>query len=297
MRGWVVMVIGLVLSCPTQGQTNFDQFKTLLAKKDTAAQHQLLIEWEKSKPDDPELYTSYFNYYVYKSQQEGLRLDRQPGKGKNLKVYDSTNTVGYIYGETTYNPRYLIPGFDVIEKGIDKFPDRLDMRFGKTHMLGEIKDYDAFTGEIVRTIAYSGVNKNKWLWTLNEPVKDPRNFLLGSIQDYINDLFNQGGDRQAKNIRRIAEEILKLYPDHIISLSNLGISYILEEDYDKALEALLRAEKKSPKDGIVLGNIAYVYTRLKDNNKAIEYYKKVIQYGDEETKSFARDQISKLTQP
>ena len=46
----------------------------------------------------------------------------------------------------------------------------------------------------------------------------------------------------------------------------------------------------------MLGNIAYVYTKMKDNTKAIEYYKKVIQFGDAETKSFAQEQIDKLSE-
>lgn len=174
-----------------------------------------------------------------------------------------------------------------------KFPNRLDIRFGKTHMFGLIKNYDAFTDEIVRSVGYSAQNKNKWLWTMNEVVDEPKDFLLGNIQTYVNDLFDMG-EEQAKNIRRIAEATLKIYPDHVVSLSNLGISYIFENNYTKALEPLLKAEKKSPRDGIILGNIAYVYLNLNENRKAIEYYEKVFQFGDDNNKRFAKEQLEKL---
>jgi tetratricopeptide (TPR) repeat protein len=62
----------------------------------------------------------------------------------------------------------------------------------------------------------------------------------------------------------------------------------------KALNPLLTAEKKSPKDAIILGNIAHVYLNLKDNKKAIEYYKKVMQFGDDNAKSFSQKQLKKL---
>src|SRR5690606_3650185 len=213
-----------------------------------------------------------------------------PGTGKNLQIADSANqVVGYIHGETSYNPKYLNLGFDVIDKGIAKFPNRLDMRFGKIHMLGQVNNYDAFTDEIVKSIDFSIKNKNKWQWTMNEFVKEPKDFLLDNIQTYINNLFDLG-DGQAKNIRTIAETTLKNYPDHVVSLSNLGISYIFENNYSKALDPLLTAEKKTPKDPIILGNIAYVYVNLKDNKKAIEYYEKVIQYGDDNAKRFAEQQ-------
>jgi tetratricopeptide (TPR) repeat protein len=201
--------------------------------------------------------------------------------------------VGYIHGETSYNPKYLNLGFDMIDKGITKFPNRLDMRFGKIHMLGQVKNYDAFTDEIVRSIDFSTKNKNKWQWTMNELVKEPKNFLLDNIQTYINSLFDLG-DGQSKNIRRIAETTLRNYPDHVISLSNLGISYIFENNYSKALAPLLTAEKKTPEDPIILGNIAYVYVNLKDNKKATQYYEKVIQFGDDNAKRFAEQQLKKL---
>jgi tetratricopeptide repeat protein len=294
MKTSLTVTIALLIGSTVYGQRYFEKFKKLSTDKDTLGQRTLLKKWEKENSNDAELYTCYFNYYVQKSMTEVIRLDSRPGNGENVQLTDSTKkVVGYIHGETSYNPKYLNLGFDIIEKGITKFPNRLDMRFGKTHMFGLIKNYDAFTEEIVRSIGYSVQNQNQWLWTMNEAVDEPRDFLLDNTQTYINDLFDLG-DSQAKNIRRIAEATLKNYPDHVVSLSNLGISYIFENNYSKALEPLLTAEKKSPKDGIILGNIAYAYLNLNENKKAIEYYEKVIRFGDDNTKRYAQEQLEKL---
>ncbi|HEY3403636.1 MAG TPA: tetratricopeptide repeat protein [Ohtaekwangia sp.] len=287
--------IFFLLGITASGQTRVEKFKQLKTDKDTLGQRLLLEEWQNATPDDPELYASYFTYYIEKSRTEKIR-PVHTDQGKYLPLKDSAGHItGYMYGEATYNPDYLVPGFERIDEGISKFPDRLDMRFGKIHMLGEIHDYDSFTTEIVKCIVYSGVNKNAWLWTMNEPVKNPKDFLLTNTQSYVNHLFSYG-DVQVKNVRRIAEATLSVYRDHIMSLSNLGITYILEEDYEKALEALLKAEKKSPKDAVVMGNIAYVYSKLKDNKKAGEYYQKMIQFGDADAKTFAREQLNKLNE-
>jgi tetratricopeptide (TPR) repeat protein len=294
MRTTLIISIGLLIGTNAHGQDYYERFKKLLTDKDTVGQRTLLQEWDKKNSNDPELYTCYFNYYVQKSISEIVRLDNNPGTGENLQITDSTKqVVGYIYGETSYNPKYLNLGFDIIDKGINKFPNRLDMRFGKIHMLGQVNNYNSFTDEIIRAIDYSTKNKNKWLWTTNESVTQPREFLLDNVQGYINSLF-EIGDAQAKNIRRIAETTLNNYPDDVISLANLGISYIFENNYSKALDPLLKAEKKSPEDAIILGNIAYVYVNLKDNKKAIEYYEKVLQFGDDNAKSFAEQQLNKL---
>jgi tetratricopeptide (TPR) repeat protein len=294
MKTSLLIAIGLLIGVAAYGQDYYEKFKKLLLDKDTLGQRNLLEEWKNKNSNDPELHTSYFNYYVQKSVSEMIRLDREPGAGQNLKMVDSSKqVVGYLYGETNYNPKYLSLGFEVIDKGINKFHNRLDMRFGKIHMLSQVNNYDSFTDEIVKTIDYSIKNKNNWQWTLNESVEEPKEFLLGNIQTYINTLFDVG-DEQAKNIRRIAEATLNNYPGHVVSLSNLGISYILENNYSKALEPLLTAEKKSPEDAIILGNIAYLYLHLKENKKAIEYYKKVIQFGDNDTKSFAERQLKEI---
>ena len=197
MKTTLITTIVLVFGTTVYGQDYYDKFKNFSTNKDTVGQRNLLQEWEKKNINDPELYTCYFNFYVQKSMSEVIRLDSDPSTGKNLQITDSTNqVVGYIHGETSYNPKYLNLGFEIIDKGIAKFPNRLDMRFGKIHMLGQVNNYDSFTDEIVRSIDYSIKNKNKWQWTLNESVKEPKDFLLDNIQTYINNLFDLGEDKQ-----------------------------------------------------------------------------------------------------
>lgn len=163
MKRTLIIAIGLLFGTVVYGQDYYEKFKKLSADKDSVAQRSLLGEWGKKNSDDPELYTCYFNYYVQKSMSETIRLDGDPGTGKNLQITDSANqVVGYIHGETSYNPKYLNLGFDLIDKGITKFPNRLDMRFGRIHMLGQVNNYDAFTDEIVKSIEFSIKNKNKW---------------------------------------------------------------------------------------------------------------------------------------
>ncbi len=100
--------------------------------------------------------------------------------------------------------------------------------------------------------------KNNWTWTAHKKLEAPEHFMLGSIQEYVVQLFN-AGDEQLNRMRRIAQAVLKYYPKHVESLSNLAITYGLQGDYDKALDALFKAEKIMPKDAIALNNIATMY--------------------------------------
>jgi len=193
----------------------------------------------------------------------------------------------------TYKKSFVDKGFHYIDIGIQKFPDRLDMRFGKVYMLGKIDDYDAFTQEIIKAIDYSQKINMKWTWTDNKLVDDPKTFMLGNIQSYVGQLYNLG-DKQLNNMKAIAETILKYYPDHVESLSNLAITYILKKDYDNALKPLLKAEIVAPTDYIVLGNIAYCYNGKGDKENAIKYYILTQKYGDTNAKNMATEKLKEL---
>ncbi|MCS6935645.1 MAG: tetratricopeptide repeat protein [Chitinophagales bacterium] len=280
------------------GQTFKQQFNELVSKKDTLGQQQLLDKWEKADSKDPELYVAYFNYFANKSKKEIITLEQNPKGNDVLQIMDKDSSnkepVSYMYVKTYYDQDILKKGFDYIDKGLEKYPNRLDMRFGKIYMFGQIEDYENFTKEIIKTIDYSAINKNMWTWTDSKPLDDPKNFMLSSIQVYQLQLYNTKNDDLLDNMKRIAEVVLKYYPDHIESLSNLSIVFMLQKEYDKALEQLLKAEKLNPKDYIVLNNIAQAYKLKGDTEKAIKYYELTIKHGDEKAKNYAKGQIEEL---
>lgn len=282
------------------GQTFKEQFYSLLSESDTTGQKELLVKWEKANKNDAELFVAYFNYYVNKGRNEMITLG-QDSKGEDVFVIMDQDTnvkepAGYLYSDIYYDRELINKGIEWINKGIKKHPNRLDMRFGKVYIYGELDDYENFTKEIINTIKYSKKNKNRWTWSDNEPVEDGKEFMLGVIQDYVIQLYNTGNEALFNNMKDIAETVLDYYPDHIESLSNLAIVHILQGNYDEALKPLLKAEKLNPKDYIVLNNIAHAYKLKGDTKNAIKYYELMKQYGDEETQQYAQEQIDELNQ-
>jgi tetratricopeptide (TPR) repeat protein len=279
---------------PSSAQSFKEEFSRLLSKKDTAAQKELLQKWQLNKPGDAELFIAFFNYYFVKSRSEIVNLTASASSDSSLRITDSLgNTVGFLYDELNYDPGVLAEGFHYIDSGISQYPARLDMRFGKIYVLGEIKEYEKFTGEIIQTIHFAKKINHKWTWKNNQELDEPENFLLGTIQEYIVQLYN-AGDEQLNRMRSIALAVLQYYPDHVESLSNLAITYSLQGDQDKALEALLRAEKVAPRDFIVLNNIANIYTQKGDKPNAIKYYELALQYGDADAKALATEKLKEL---
>lgn len=289
------ILIAILISQFGFSQDYQSEFQKYCQTNDTINQLKVLTEWQADSPKNAELYTSYFNYYFTKSKREIVTLTNEQPSGKALVIKDSLNkTAGYLGSEIHYDQTELKKGLNKIDEGIELYPNRLDMRFGKIYAFGQIPDWGNFTSEIIKTIQYSYKNNNNWAWTNNEKQDDGKNFFLSSLQDYQLQLYNTGNDDLLMNMRNIANEILKYYPNHIESLSNLSITYLLTGKYDEAIEPLLRAEKLNPKDYIVLSNIAQGYKLKGDKRKAIEYYEKTIEYGDDRAKEYAKQQIIEL---
>lgn len=278
-------------------KTNFEQFKQYFKEKDTAKLQSLFVSWEKSAPDDPELYTSRFNYYFSESRKEVMALQKANPNTEGYQLTDSSGAVvGYLAAESSFNPQQLQKAFIIIDKGIRKFPDRLDMRFGKIYALGVIEDYPNFAKNIIQTVNYSAINKNNWLWTENQKHKDGKGLMLGSVQSYLKQLYDTEDDNLLPYMIDIGEATLKHYPDNIEILSTTSVALILMKKYDKALQYLKHAAALKPDDFIVLNNIAQAYKLKGDKVNAVKYYELTEKYGDAQAKQQAREQIKALQQ-
>lgn len=277
------------------GQNYLEQFDQLCEEGDTTGQMTLLLKWESEDPESPELLTSYFKYYFLKSGKEYVSLSTKQPKGESYQIKDSTGQIAGYFGSTiVYDPDLLQKGLNVIDKGIEMYPDRLDMRFGKIYVLGQAEEWEGFTNEIIKAIQQAGKNKHGWSWTFGEKLEDGEEYFLDAMQDYQLNLYETEDDSLLKNMRIIAEEILKLKPDHIQSITNIAITYILTGDFDQGIKVLQKAEAIDPNDFIVLSNIAYGYYRKGDIESSIKYYEKMLKLDNPDAVEFAKQKIETL---
>ncbi len=291
----LILVILSIIYFNAYSQQYQCKFGEAFQSGDTLMQKEILYEWEKENPKDAELYTCYFNYYFTKSRREVIELTTEEIQGESFALIDSSGkTAGYMGSKIIYNEIIMQKGLTKIDQGIDLYPNRLDMRFGKIYSLGQTKDWEFFTKEIIRTIQFSATNNNKWTWTNNKPRKGGEKKFLLDIQDYQLQLYNTGDDSLLLNMRQIATEILKIYPNHIESLTNLSISYLVLNEFDEAIENLLKALEINPRDIVVLSNLAHAYKLNDEKNKSINYYNEIIKYGDKQSIDFAKKQIDEM---
>lgn len=277
------------------GQSYNQEFQKLFKNNDTTKIKSLLIEWKKKNPNDPELYVSAINFYFSNSKQEIISLDTEQSSKQSIEFTDSTGKLaGFINSHVGYNNHKLAQAINYANTGIENFPNRLDIRFGKCFLFQQIGDYENFTKEIISVVEYSQVNKNAWLWTDNKKQNDAENFMLSAIQKYLKILYDTEDDNLLPNMIQIGESTLAHYPSNVEILSTTSVALMLTKNFTKAIEYLKQAEKINPKDFIVLNNIAQGYKLKGDKENAIKYYELTQKYGDKQAQQESRENIRKL---
>ena len=107
----------------------------------------------------------YFNYYLALGRDTVTGTYRYPppdGRYMELTKDGDDEVVGYMYDRITYDERNKNSAIDVIQNGIKKFPDRLDMRFGLIHTLQQIGEYENQSLVLKSALRYSLTNNNQW---------------------------------------------------------------------------------------------------------------------------------------
>src|SRR5690606_32641508 len=93
--------------------------------------------------------------------------------------------VAYIDRYGSYNPQLVQTALNYIDKGIEQFPDRLDLWLGKAAFLGFAKVYLLQASTIIQILERSEVLNHSWLWADNAPYHQGRESLLYAILDYV----------------------------------------------------------------------------------------------------------------
>lgn len=254
----------------------------------------ILENWKKSSKNDVEYYISAFNFYFKESQEVVLQLtpDEPQVDKEALIISDSLgNEMGYINSQVSTNDSLFNISQSKIEEAIKLFPNRLDLRFGKIHTLGEVQKLEEFTIEILRTIEYSKKIKHKWIWSNAKIIENPEAFFIDSMQSYQNTLFQLEED---ENLKRVAKKMYDIFPNDLFVISSYGVTFLIEGKNKEALELYLKAEKINPNDTIVLNNIGLIYERFSDKKNALKYYQKIKEVGDEKAKALAEKKINQL---
>ena len=275
------------------------EYDNLLSARNLEGIAALLPKWEKAEPKNPELYIAYFNYYLLKGQRSTHSLDTYKKDNSNsLALVDQkTNKIaGYLNNNIWYEKEDVDKALSYLEKGLKFGKNRLDMYFGRIHILGEIGEYEKQSQKIIEVLKLGKQINHKWLWSMNEviPASESERIFLVSINDYYKALIQKSSPQSLSAVEKACVAQLKLYPKDVEVHNYLALAYIGQGKIQEALNVLLKADKLAKEDYTILFNIASCYETLKQYDKAKECYLQIKKNPNKQVQDMADQKLSEL---
>ena len=275
------------------------EYDNLLSARNLEGIAALLPKWEKAEPKNPELYIAYFNYYLLKGQRSTHSLDTYKKDNSNsLALVDKkTNKIaGYLNNNIWYEKEDIDKALSYLEKGLKFGKNRLDMYFGRIHILGEIGEYEKQSQKIIEVLKLGKQINHKWLWSMNEviPSSKSEHFFLISINEYYKALLQKSEPKTFLAAEKACVAQLKLYPKDVEVHNYLALAYIGQGKIQEALNVLLKADKLAKEDYTILFNMASCYETLKQYDKAKECYLRIKKNPNKQVQDMANQKLSEL---
>ena len=278
-------------------QKSHDEYSVLMEKKNYTEAFKILEKWKFFDNKNPELYIDYFNLYLSEGTESGISIDTERNNNEtSIELADpkTNQIVGYINGYTNYNQEHLTKAIISLNEGINYSRDRLDMYFGKIHVLNEVGDYKTASSTIQEVLKQSIINKNNWLWSKNEKIDDGERVLLDSLNDYYAEWINIRNDQSLEALLNTSTLQVDLYKNNTYGYNFLAYYYILKDQKIKAIPLLLIAEKIDPNDLVVINNLARLYEDTGNKIEAAKYWDKIIMLGTPEQVTAAKERKKML---
>ena len=231
---------------------------------DTAAIRVLIEDWEKDSPNDADLFYLRFFYQSSKIIQEGRNLSVSPQK---MGDYMGLQFV------KDFQPGAFDSAFEILDEGIAKYPNRLDLRLNRVYTLFISHENDRALETLLQTISYSKRIKENWLVRHDLPLEDRFEEFELYMNEEIGSFWNSN---DFTNAMTYVESFIVAYPQTFMFRTNHAAIHAAMGNTDQAIEEFLLLEKENPKEGYCIISLAQLYADSGNEDKAREYCDKAI---------------------
>lgn len=259
----------------------------------------LLDRWAAAYPDDVQMLTGKFSYWFSKSQTLQLvPKDKQKFLGENPAVVlkDSTGANVNYFQETMYDDEMFGEAQKALEKAIQLYPDRLDLRFLKVaSLIGYEKESpDMALSSLKSLMIYNATQHPKWEYPGVDKVDNE--FFSAALQEYCYLFFRYGTPATYEAFKELSQQMLTYEPKNVLFLDNIGSYWLVaRKDNKTAMKYYSKVLKIKADDLTAIKNI--IILARNSNNVKLEkkYLPQLIKYTqDEKEKITAQARLKSL---
>lgn len=300
MRKFIFMFAGtIMLACGITMVANDyrSEFFTLIDENNYNAADSVLALWTAESPDNPEVQVARFNLLFNSSRNSMLSVNNGTDyRGDHLVFSDSLGHHAGIIGEhIEWNDSLYNEAINVIGNSVRRWPERLDMRWGMAKAESERNRWKEVAEIVNAVLDRSEETGFAWTWADGVALKDSAEIIVNAgAFDYLSMMLSDEEGCDMAMADSLASRISEIFPNDCRVLNILGSIRYNNNDIDKALEYFIKADEACPGDGIIAGNIAYLYFENGNEEKALELYSKIVDDPnyDEASRENARTMIS-----
>ena len=284
------LLAAVSLGAQTPSEKDFENRYNLLVSKLGPAGvgiETLLDRWAVAYPEDVNMMVGRFSYYLSKSQNNTLVIKDQAkylGEKPVVSLKDSTGRNVNYFQDVTYDDAIFGTAQKAIDKAIQTYPDRLDLRFMKIGALigYEKESPDMALSTLKSLMIYNATIHPKWEYP---GVKEVDNeFFAAALQEYCYIFFRYGSPATYEAFKELSEQMLAYEPKNVLFLDNLGSYWLVaKKDNKTALKYYTKVLKIKDDDLTAIKNIIILARNAGDVKLEKKYLPLLIKYTDDES--------------
>lgn len=232
---------------------------------------EILAEWDQKGPKDGDYYAAHFNIHQNQALDRIINVTKYVPlylqEGQYMVMQDSLgNEAGYMYnGITVGDKEQLDSAITWIKKGIEKFPQRLDLRLGYSTLYRMLDDAENMYLKMEQTVNWILQNPDvTYTWT-SDAVVDKKEAIDNAMQDYFGNCYYSS--EYKSYAEKFADLGVRFSPNNAIFWNDKAVVRLEANDLQGALELMEKALTMNPDDELIKNNIKYIKETIEEEKK------------------------------